>query len=87
MKITILKDGRYLDQSLKARKCKPGDVLETRGWYADEMIRLGVGKLPDTQPPEAAAPAEEPKPEEVKPEEEEPKPRPRSKRKNPFIEG
>ena len=54
MQIKVLKAGRYMNFDLRAQDCKPGDVLETREWYAQQMVADGNGASPSGAEKDAA---------------------------------
>ena len=86
VKVIITASGRYLGKDLKAVNCALGETIETKGWYAEELIRRGLAQAYiEPAAAETEAPAEEPQPE---PQPAEKKPAKRSPRKsNPFIQG
>ncbi|HZU86595.1 MAG TPA: hypothetical protein VFF78_03860 [Anaerolineaceae bacterium] len=44
MFIKIVVPGVYNDNHLEAHTCNEGDVLETRGWYGQELIKQGLAE-------------------------------------------
>ncbi len=65
MHIKINVPGVYNDQNLEAHTCNAGDVLETRAWYGQELIRIGCAEKctpPELAPAEEVQPMKETKP-------------------------
>ena len=86
MKIRIIIPGVYNDQNLEAHTCKQGEGLETRPWYAQELIKLGYAEEFTPTAEEQAAEAEaKAAVEEVKPQEEKPKASRKAQPKNTFL--
>lgn len=86
MKIRIIVPGVYNDQNLEARTCKQGEGLETRPWYAQELIKLGYAEEFTPTAEELAAEAEaKAKAEQEKPKEEKPRAPRKAQPKNTFL--
>ncbi|MFA5836178.1 MAG: hypothetical protein WC837_04395 [Bellilinea sp.] len=54
MQIKVTKAGRYMNFDLRAQDCKPGDLLETQEWYAQQMMANGNGATPSGAEADAA---------------------------------
>jgi len=57
MQIKVLKPGRYMNAELKAQDCVKGDLLDTREWYAQQMVANGTGVNPSDVEADAAVKA------------------------------
>lgn len=53
MQVKIVIAGTYMDDHLKALKCAVGDVLDTREWYAQQMVAEGTGEMVGESPKKA----------------------------------
>ena len=54
MQIKILQEGTYNNAAGRAAKYLSGDVLDTKNWYAEELINNGLAgymvEIPDNKP-------------------------------------
>ena len=62
MKVTVLKDGLFLNESLKAVEAKSGDVIEVPFDYGNRLIADGYFLKFDETSPEQTQQEEPPKP-------------------------
>lgn len=56
MKIKVLKPGKYMVEDLTAKACQAGDVIDTRQWYAKELVAEGKAMLVEEPKVEPKAP-------------------------------